>query len=496
MTQAGTVRDGVRHTRVLVIGAGFAGLGMAIGLTRAGHDDFIVLEKGEDVGGTWRENTYPGCECDVPSALYSYSFEQQAWSGLRASQPEILRYLRRVSAKYRVRDKIEFGAEVERGHWDDVDGRWHLFTTGGHEFVAQFLVVGTGALHLPKVPTIPGAASFEGAAFHSARWDHAVDLAGKRVAVIGTGASAVQLVPELAAMAHSVQLYQRTPPWVLPRRDSLPGWRQAARLPPVRLIARTLTYWAFELRALGLNGRTALTRRLERRAMRHLRRQIQDPALREALTPTYRIGCKRILRSNEYYPVLNSPTTEVITERVAEIGPDVIVAADGTRREADVIVYATGFRVAGSLARLPLVGRDGVSLQERWQRDGIAAHLGISVSGLPNAFFLTGPNTGLGHNSVVFMIEAQVRYALRAMELVDREAATALEVRPDVQDAFRRDLHARLAGGVWSTGGCRSWYVDARGVNNSVWPGFSWQYWLRTRRVNRGDHEVLTHAAG
>ncbi|TJZ79760.1 NAD(P)/FAD-dependent oxidoreductase [Rhodococcus oryzae] len=464
---------------------------MAAGLTRAGHDDFIVLEKAGDVGGTWRENTYPGCECDVPSALYSYSFEQQAWGGVRASQPEILSYLRRVSVKYGLRDKIEFGVEVERGHWDEVDGRWHLFTTTGREFVAQYLVVGTGALHLPKVPKTPGAASFGGPAFHSARWDHSVDLAGKRVAVIGTGASAIQMVPEIAAVAGSVQLYQRTPPWVLPRREAGRLARTVGRAPLLRRLVRSLTYWNAELLAVGLNRRPALTRPMEWRAKRHLRRQVPDPALRAKLTPDYRIGCKRILRSDNYLPALTRPGTELIVDPIAEITPAGIVTEDGTKRAADVIVYATGFRVAGSLARLPLVGRDGVSLQELWQRDGIRAHLGISVSGLPNAFFLTGPNTGLGHNSVVFMIEAQVSYALRAMNLVDREGANALDVRPEVQAAFHDDLHVRLADGVWSTGGCRSWYVDARGVNHSIWPGFSWQYWLRTRRVDRGGHELL-----
>ncbi|MBP1162505.1 cation diffusion facilitator CzcD-associated flavoprotein CzcO [Rhodococcus sp. PvR044] len=491
MKQAVTGRGEVRHTRVVVIGAGFAGLGMAAGLTRAGHDDFIVLEKAEDVGGTWRENTYPGCECDVPSALYSYSFEQQAWGGVRASQPEILRYLRKVSVKYGLRDKIEFGVEVERGHWDEVDGRWHLFTTTGLEFVAQYLVVGTGALHLPKVPKTPGAASFGGPAFHSARWDHSVDLTGKRVAVIGTGASAIQMVPELAAVAGSVQLYQRTPPWVLPRREAGRLTRAVGRVPVLRGLVRSLTYWNAELLAIGLNGRPALTRPMEWRAERHLRRQIPDPALRAKLTPDYRIGCKRILRSDNYFPAVARPGTELIADRIAEITPDGIVTADGTTRAADVIVYATGFRVAGSLARLPLAGRDGVTLQERWMRDGIRTHLGISVSGLPNAFFLTGPNTGLGHNSVVFMIESQVRYALRAMELVDRERVSALDVRADAQAAFHDDLHARLGTAVWSTGGCSSWYVDANGTNHSVWPGFSWQYWLRTRRVSRRDHHLL-----
>lgn len=492
MTQAAEAGLGtgtVRHTRVLVIGAGFAGLGMAVGLARAGEGEFVVLEKSDEVGGTWRENTYPGCECDVPSVLYSYSFApHRRRGGDRASQPEILDYLRRVSDEYGVRAKIEFGAEVGGGRWDEAARRWHVRTLDGREYVAQFLVVGTGALHQPALPRIPGAGTFGGPAFHSAQWDHSVDLSGKTVAVIGTGASAVQLVPELAARAGALQLYQRTPPWVLPRRTS--GLR-GARVPATGRIARALTYWNAELLAVGLNGPPALTRPLERRARRHLRRQVPDPELRRALTPGYRIGCKRILRSDEYYPVLSRPGTEVVTDPIAEIRPDAVVTADGTVRPVDVIVYATGFRVAGPLARLPLTGRDGVTLQELWHRDGIATHLGITVSGLPNAFLLTGPNTGLGHSSLVFMIESQVRHVLAAMALVDREGARAVDVRADAQAGYHADLHDRLASAVWSTGGCASWYVAADGTNHSLWPGLSWRYRLRTRRVRRRDHELF-----
>ncbi|MFE3291076.1 flavin-containing monooxygenase [Rhodococcus sp. NPDC059234] len=476
----------VHHT--VVIGAGFAGLGMAAGLVRAGRSDFVVLEKADDLGGTWRENIYPGCECDVPSVLYSYSFSPNSrWSGVRAAQSEILRYLGRVADEHRIRERIEFGVEVANARWDESGARWHVRTTTGREYVARFLVVATGALHLPKVPTIPGAESFRGAQFHTAHWDHSVDLAGKSVAVVGTGASAIQVVPQIADRAGSLQLYQRTPPWVLPRRERLPVPRTALGAK----VLRGLTYCGAETLAVGLNGHPALVRPLERRALRHLRRQVGDPALRATLTPDYRIGCKRILRSNTYFPAVAGPRTEVITERIAEIRPHAVVAADGTVRPVDVIVYATGFRVAGALAGMPLVGRGGVGLQQRWLRDGIRTHLGITVSGLPNAFLLTGPNTGLGHTSVVFMIESQVRYVLAAMDLVAGAGARAIDVRADAQAEFHEELHGKLATAVWSTGGCRSWYVDAQGSNHSLWPGFSWQYRMQTRRVDRGVHELF-----
>ncbi|MGW0043794.1 flavin-containing monooxygenase [Rhodococcus sp. NPDC003348] len=476
-----TSDDEVRDTRVLVIGAGFAGLGMAAALQRSGERDFLVLEKAGEVGGTWRDNTYPGCACDIPSVQYSYSFAPGAgWSAARAAQPEILDYLRGVGAGFR--DRIVFGAEVAQGRWDEDAARWYVSTADGRRFAARFLVVGTGALHLPKLPRIPGMETFTGPAFHTAEWDHTVDLDGKRVAVIGTGASAVQVVPEIASRAGELHLYQRTPAWVLPARGMRPP-----RLPR---LARTVEYWRGEALVPALAGPPAASARLRRRALRHLHRHVDDPALRRALTPDHRIGCKRILHSDSYFPALTRPGVEVVTEAVERITPEGVVTADGVSRPVDVLVHATGFRVAGSLARLPLAGRDGVTLQQLWHRGGIRTHLGITVAGLPNAFLLSGPNTGLGHNSVVFMIESQVRYVLDAIATVDRAGAVALDVREDAQDAFHRDVQRRLRRAVWSTGGCTSWYLDGQGVNHSLWPGFSWRYRLRTRRVRPEEYQL------
>lgn len=498
MTQATSTRPRTqtsRHTRVLIIGAGFGGLGAAIRLTRDRQLDFIVLEKSHEVGGTWRQNTYPGCECDIPPVLYSYSFEAPPdWARTRAAQPDILDYLSQVTDKYRLRSKIDFGTEVESCRWDEATGRWHVVATSGRVYVAQFLIVGTGALNVPKIPKIPGAETFRGTAFHSARWEHDVDLTSRKVAVIGTGASAIQLIPEIGGVAGEVQVYQRTPAWILPRRSlslPTPAQRLLDRIPLSRRTFRNIAYWSAESVAVGLNGHPAPLRALERRAVRHLHRQVSDPELRRALTPDYRIGCKRILRSQTYYPALTRPGTEVITQAIGEIRPHSIVTRDGTERPVDVIVYATGFHVSGSLARMPLVGRDGESLMDRWRQTGPRTHLGIMVSGFPNAFLLSGPNTGLGHNSVLLMVEAQIDYALAAMNLVDRRGCAALDVRPETQERFGADVQRRLANTVWTTGGCTSWYLDARGVNHSLWPGFSWQYWLRTRRVDRRGYDFL-----
>ncbi|MFD4468045.1 flavin-containing monooxygenase [Rhodococcus sp. NPDC058505] len=475
--------DDVRTVRVLIVGAGFAGLGMAAALDRAGDRDFLVLEQGAGVGGTWRDNTYPGCACDIPSVQYSYSFAPgDGWTTARAAQPEILGYLRGVAAGFR--DRISFGARVAEGHWDEAGACWRVTTDGGRRYAARYLVVATGALNVPRLPRIPGAETFAGSAFHTAAWDHGVALDGKRVAVIGTGASAVQVVPEIAARAAELHLYQRTPAWILPARG--------ARPPRLRRLARTAEYWRAEARVPAFAGPGPVASALHRRALRHLRRQVPDPALRRMLTPQHRIGCKRILHSDSYFPALTGRGVEVVTTPIDRIVPDGVVTADGTRRAAEVLVYATGFRVAGALGRLPLVGRDGVTLQQRWQERGVRAHLGIAVAGLPNLFLLSGPNTGLGHNSVLFMIESQIRYVQDAMVAVERAGAAALEVRERVQDASHDDVQRRLSGAVWSTGGCASWYLDGRGVNHALWPGSSWRYRWRTRRVSLADYH-LTH---
>ncbi|WP_430334665.1 flavin-containing monooxygenase [Rhodococcus sp. ACT016] len=485
----------VRHTRVLVVGAGFAGLGMALELARRGERDFLILEKADAVGGTWRQNVYPGCACDVPSVLYSYSFApKKDWSGSHAAQPEILGYLDELTRRHGLGDHIEFGTEVAGARWDETDCRWHVFDRTGREFVAQYLVVASGALNVPRIPRIAGAETFAGQSVHSAAWHDDVDVTGKRVAVIGTGASAVQVAPRIARDAASLHVFQRTPAWVLPRRQLRAAVAISRRSALARKAFRAAAYWSAESLAVGLSRYPRLLGVTEVRARRHLRRQVPDADLRAALTPDYRIGCKRILRSNDFYPALSRENTSLVTDAITEIRPDGVVTADGTHREVDVIVYATGFRVAGALNRMHLVGRDGVSLLERWQCGGVRTHLGITVSGLPNAFFLSGPNTGLGHNSVIVMIEAQIAYALDAMRLADASGADALDVRADAQEAFDSLLRERLSRGVWSTGGCASWYLDARGSNHALWPGSSWRYRRRTRRVDASDFDLL-HAA-
>ncbi|MFD1815030.1 flavin-containing monooxygenase [Rhodococcus gannanensis] len=474
--------DATMTTRVLVIGAGFAGLGMAAGLQAAGIDDFLVLERAADLGGVWRDNTYPGAACDVPSVLYSYSFARgDGWSAARARQPEILDHLRALARSFA--DHIEYGAEVVRGDWDEDAARWRVTTADGRTFEARILVAATGALNLPKRPRIPGADTFAGPALHTADWDDSVDLDGRRVAVVGTGASAAQLVPAIAARARTLDVYQRSPAWVLPPMGSA-----APRLPR---LARLAWYWRAEATAPAYAGSTVASALLRRRAMRHLQAQVSDPGLRQVLTPDHRIGCKRIVRSDDYLPAMARETTTVVTDPIDRIEPGGIVTSDGIARPADVLVYATGFRVAGSLAALPLTGRGGTTLQERWMRDGVRTHLGITVSGMPNLFLLSGPNTGLGHNSIVFMIESQIRYVLDAIRELDRVGAAALDVREDVQAASDAEVQGRLRRSVWSDGGCSSWYLDRGGRNHALWPGFSWRYRLRTRRVRLREHHLV-----
>ncbi|SEK68043.1 flavin-containing monooxygenase [Rhodococcus maanshanensis] len=498
-SQTADTRGGAARTphrsRVLIIGAGFSGMGMAIQLLKAGRSDFVILEKADEVGGTWRENTYPGCACDVPSHMYSFSFEPNpGWSELWSGQEEIFAYLRGLADKYGLRAKTHFGRTVDGGYWDETENRWHVRTEEGDDYVAQYLVAGVGALHVPNVPDLPGMADFGGVAFHSARWDHGYDLAGKRVAVIGTGASAVQFVPEIVDAVADLQLYQRTPAWVVPRKNLTIGTRMRrvfGLVPPVRRAFRDGIYWVSEALAIGLNGHSNLMRPLERIAKKNIARSIADPALQRKLTPDYRIGCKRILGSSDYYPALAKPNVEIISEGIERVTGSGIVAGDGRVREADAIIFATGFHVTDGFDSVNLAGVGGRELVPHWNEHGIQTHLGITVAGYPNAFFLLGPNTALGHNSVVFMIEQQIRYVLAAMALVDRSGAEAIAVRPEVQDRFNEDIQAKLSKGVWTNGGCVSWYLDAKGVNRTIWPGFTWQYWLRTRRLDPSDFELV-----
>ncbi|WP_433665346.1 flavin-containing monooxygenase [Nocardia sp. CA-128927] len=491
-------RGRVHRTRVLIIGAGFSGMGMAIQLGRRGRRDFIILEKATEFGGTWHENTYPGCACDIPSHMYSFSFEPNPhWSKMWAGQPEILEYLKGLAVKHNLRANTHFGKTLYGAAWDEATHRWHVRTEEGDEYIAQFLVSGIGGLHVPNVPKVAGIEKFSGTTFHSAQWNHEYDLRGKRVAVIGTGASAIQFVPEIVDEVAELHLYQRTPPWVLPRTNiTIPAAVRElfSAVPVTRRLARDGIYWSWESLGIGLNGRTNLMKPLEQLARRNIERSIKDPELARKLFPDYRIGCKRILGSNDYYPALAKPHTTVITDGITEVTEHGIISADGVEREVDAIIYATGFEITGGFSRLDIVGLEGRKLAEQWAEHGLETHLGITVAGFPNAFFLLGPNTGLGHNSVVFMIEQQIKYTLNAMALADHRGVEALTVRRAVQDRFNDEIQRKLSSGVWSTGGCDSWYLDAAGVNRTVWPGYTWQYWLRARRVEPTEFELLDSA--
>jgi cation diffusion facilitator CzcD-associated flavoprotein CzcO len=483
-----------RETRVLIIGTGFAGLGMAIELQRSGEQDFVVLEKADDLGGTWRDNQYPGCACDIPSHMYSFSFEQNPrWSRMYAEQREIWDYLKGVADKYGLRRYISFGTEVTGAQWDADAKVWHVSTDRGDTYTARALVAGVGALHIPNVPVLPGIEKFQGKTFHSAQWDHDYDLKGKRVAVVGTGASAIQFVPKIAGDVAELSLFQRTPPWIIPKNDRpiRPWEKQLFRaLPFTQRLFRNFIYWTLESRALGFAVNPKIMEFAQRMAVRHIEKQVADPDVRAKVTPDYTMGCKRVLISNDYYPTLGRSNVDLVTDGIAEVREHSIVDTTGVEREVDAIIYGTGFHVIDSYDYLDFTGKDDRNLAKEWREQGAETYYGITVSGFPNLFFLLGPNTGLGHNSVVFMIESQIRYVRQCLELLDAHGADELDVRPDVQKQFNQDMQSKLTKGVWTEGGCKSWYLDAQGVNRTVWPGFTWRYWMRTKKVRVEDYEL------
>jgi cation diffusion facilitator CzcD-associated flavoprotein CzcO len=478
---------------VAIVGSGFAGLGAAVRLAQAGRNDFIVLEKGEDLGGTWRDNTYPGCACDVQSHLYSFSFAPNPnWSRLYARQPEIRAYLEDIADRFGLRARIRFRATVVAAEWS---GRhWTVRLVDGSSVTARVLVCGTGALHEPSMPDIPGLDEFAGTTFHSARWNHDHDLRGKRVAVIGTGASAIQFVPVIQQQVAGLTLFQRTAPWVLPKPDRKvrPLWQRIYRAAPVvQKLSRALIYARNESLLTGFlkPKRMAL---IEKFARAHLARTFADrPDLKAKLTPDFTIGCKRILLSSDYYPALTRPNVEVVTEKVVRVTPTAVVTADGVEHEVDTIVFGTGFKVAEGLGRSArIIGRDGLDLADVW-RDGLEGFLGTTVAGFPNLFTMTGPNTGLGHSSMIYMIESQLNYLLDALRLLDENGAVAIDTRRDRQDAFNATVQRRFAGSVWTEGGCASWYLDEHGRNRVLWPRHTFAFRRRTRKVRPSDHELL-----
>jgi cation diffusion facilitator CzcD-associated flavoprotein CzcO len=480
----------VPHVRVAIVGSGFSGLGAAIRLKRQGVDDLVVLERADDVGGTWRDNGYPGCACDVPSHLYSFSFAPNpGWTRSFSPQPEIWDYLRRCARDHGVLPHLRLGHELLEAAWEDGTQRWRLRTSQG-SLTAQVLVLGTGPLSEPSIPALPGLDRFRGTVFHSAAWNHEHVLDGERVAVVGTGASAIQFVPHVQRLAGRLHLFQRTPPWILPRRDRaitpLEHWLFRT-VPATQRLARLGIYWSREMSVAGFTLEPRLMGLARRLALRHLRRQVPDPELRARLTPAYTVGCKRILLSNDYYPALTRPNVEVLPTGVAEARERSLVGSDGTERQVDTIILGTGFHVTDAPAMQRVRGRDGRLLSEVW-RSGMAAHLGTTVAGFPNLFMLVGPNTGLAHTSIVLMIESQLAYVLDALRHMDAHGAGSVEVRPESQAAFVDEVQERMRRTVWVRGGCASWYLDASGRNTTLWPGSTWAYRLRTRRFHAAQH--------
>lgn len=481
------------HVRVCVVGAGFSGLGMAIRLLRDGEHDFTVLERADSVGGTWRDNTYPGCACDVPSHLYSFSFALNAeWSHVFSRQPEIRAYLERVTDEYGVRPYLRLGTDLESGQWDEAAQLWRLRTNRG-ELTAQIVVSGCGGLVEPALPDVPGADSFAGPSFHSARWNHDVDLSGKRVGVVGTGASAIQFVPEIAPVAGEVTVFQRTAPWVIPRRDRAYSERRRAifrRFPWARRAARARIYLLREVTLLPFRGAKRLRRLAERQARRHLESAISDPQLQAALTPDYALGCKRVLLSDDYYPTLTRPDVHLVTAAVREIRPHSVVDAEGREHEFDVLIYGTGFRVMDIPLGHRLRGRDGRTLSEVWQEQGAQAYRGTTVAGFPNLFLLLGPNTALGHTSVVIMIESQIGYVGDALAAMRRADASSLDVRLQKQHEYNAALQRELDDTVWNSGGCRSWYRDEHGRNFALWPSHTYTFMRQMQRFDPEAYEL------
>ena len=496
-TEAGGAAAGAAAAdfEIAIIGAGFGGLGTAIRLLQRGTRDFVIFERAGDVGGTWRDNTYPGCACDVQSHLYSFSFAPNPdWTENFSRQPEIWDYLRRCARDFDVLPHVRFRHEVRDAAWDDGARRWRIETSGG-SYTAAALVMASGALSTPALPELPGLPTFRGKVFHSARWDHEYDLAGRRVAVVGTGASAVQFVPEIQPRVAKLDVYQRTPPWVLPRRTRALGPAKRTfyrRFPAAQRAVRGAIYLFRELFLLNFRHRW-LNRQAERVARRHLERSVPDARLRARLTPGYRIGCKRVLISNDYLPALTRPNVEVVTEGIAEVREHSILDRAGVERPADAIIFGTGFRPTQPPLARRVRGRGGRTLDEVWAGSP-SAHAGTTVAGFPNFFLLMGPNTGLGHNSVVYMIEAQIEHALAALELMRRRGADSIEPRREAQSAFVEEVRRRMEGTVWIAGGCASWYLDSTGRNSTLWPDFSWRFRRRVARLDP-DEYLLGFAA-
>ncbi|MEY1662248.1 flavin-containing monooxygenase [Isoalcanivorax beigongshangi] len=481
----------------LIIGAGFGGLGAAIRLQQSGHQDFIILERSDRVGGTWRDNQYPGAACDIPSNLYSFSFAPNPdWSRTYSGAGEIFGYIKGLVEQFKLGPALRYQQDVTGLRFVEEQGYWEATTAAGDCWRARAVVMAAGGLANPGWPNINGRESFAGKVMHSARWDHDYDFSGKKVAVIGTGASAIQIVPELVKQAGQVKVFQRTAPWVLPRMDyASPDWARKlfAKAPRSQQLVRDALFWTHESVALAVIWNSPLTRVTERVASAHLARQVKDGWLRRQLTPHYTIGCKRVLISNDYYPALQQPNCKLITWPIDCINERGIRTAEGIEHQFDCIVFATGFDVQKTGTPFPVQGLGGRELAEEWQ-GGAQAYKSVNVSGYPNLHIIFGPNSGPGHNSALVYMEAQIDYAVQGIEALLRGDHAYLDVIPAVQTQHNLELQKRLARTNWNSG-CKSWYLTADGFNATMYPGFATQYAQQLARFELADYRAVDRAA-
>lgn len=481
----------------LIVGAGFTGIGAAIKLSQAGVDDFVILERSDRVGGTWRDNTYPGAACDVPSLLYSYSFvKNSSWSRAYSPADEICRHIEDMAEKFDIGRRIQFGVEVNGLEFDDKTGVWTVKTKGRKPVRSRTVVLASGPLPDHKLPDIRGLHTYRGHTIHSARWDHDYDFSGKRVAVIGTGASAVQIVPELVKQAEFVKVFQRTPGWMLPRLDiAIPAAARAlfAKVPAVQELTRQALFWGHEISATALVWDTPLTGLVARLGKAHLRRQVKDPWLRRQLTPDFTPGCKRMLISSDYYPALQQDNCKLIDWPIATLSPVGIRTSDGVEHHLDCIVFATGYDVHLTGPPYEVTGIAGRSLSQEWAA-GAQAYKSINAHGYPNLYFMTGPNSGPGHNSLLVYVEGQLDYVVSGITTILKENLRYLDVRKDVQQRYNERIQQRLTKTTWMSG-CSSWYLTADGFNASMYPGFATQYLRQMRDFRFGDYVAVEHGA-
>lgn len=481
----------VRHVEVAIAGAGFGGLAMAIQLQKHGMNDYLILEKKGEVGGAWRDNHYPGAACDVQSHMYSFSFETKSdWTKRYAPWNEIQQYILDTVKKYKLREKILFNQEVDSAVFNDGIGKWVIKTKGGETIIARHWVLASGPLHVPAIPDIKGLDQFKGKVMHSAEWDHRYDLTGKKVASIGTGGSAIQYVPEIAPKVGQMHVFQRTPAWVIPRDErKYSAVRKALfkALPVTQTLHRWRCYWTNESRLWPILN-PWMARIGEGLLKKFISYQVKDPALVKKLTPDYTLGCKRILISNKWYPTFNRPNVELVTDNISHFTEDGIVTKDGKERKLDCVILGTGFIVDPRIymKNFELRGRNGHTVQEDWKVSP-TSYYGITTANYPNMYQLVGPHTGLGHNSIIFMIEAQVDYIIQCIQLVKQKGADYIDVKPEAMTRFLGEMTQALKGTVWSSG-CKSWYQTADGINFAIWPKSTWRYWLETRSVKEADY--------